>query len=357
MTEVTVPRDDERDAVLIAAVHRVLIAHAPARMRDRLHARLARLLHGVAPREGEKRIRREHAPFRLLAALLERDSHGVHAVRLPAAHPEQAPLRRDRDRVGLDVLDAPPRELERLDLRVVAHTKRRRGGVERRQMWSREAGVAVCRDRNRGADGESRAREVKSLRNGVHRANAVAWEPVRIGERTRLVRRRLRLGHGRELDVLGEQRVALLLEPPAAHLPERARRRPRLRLQDAQVLGLALERREARLRVRRRDDDLVKHPRLAVRRRAELSDLLRHLLRDLAVERDDPAERADRVRSHRGSVRLEDVAAASGSGRDAARVGVLDDDARRVRGREVADARVRRLRVEVVVVAHLLAVV
>jgi hypothetical protein len=39
-------------------------------------------------------------------------------------------------------------------------------------------GVAVCRDRNRGVMGGETRRERKSLRIGVHHANAVVWEPV-----------------------------------------------------------------------------------------------------------------------------------------------------------------------------------
>ena len=54
------------------------------------------------------------------------------------------------------------------------HAKRRRGGVQRRQLESK--GVERG-DRKRGALGGERRRE-KSLRIGVHHANAVVWEPV-----------------------------------------------------------------------------------------------------------------------------------------------------------------------------------
>ena len=53
--------------------------------------------------------------------------------------------------------------------------RRRRGGVERRQTMELK-GVAARRDRNRGAGGEMRAQ--KSLRNGVHNANANVRRPV-----------------------------------------------------------------------------------------------------------------------------------------------------------------------------------
>jgi hypothetical protein len=53
------------------------------------------------------------------------------------------------------------------------HTKRCRGGVERRQL---ELKGVEGGDRNRGVDGEMR--RAKSLRIGVHHANAVVWGPV-----------------------------------------------------------------------------------------------------------------------------------------------------------------------------------
>jgi len=54
------------------------------------------------------------------------------------------------------------------------HTSERRGGVERRQLELKgiEGG-----DRKRGVMGGERRRQ-KSLRIGVHHANAVVWEPV-----------------------------------------------------------------------------------------------------------------------------------------------------------------------------------
>jgi hypothetical protein len=50
----------QRDAVLVAASHGVLVAHGAARMHNGRDARLARLLHRVVPREGEERVRRHH---------------------------------------------------------------------------------------------------------------------------------------------------------------------------------------------------------------------------------------------------------------------------------------------------------
>ena len=58
------------------------------------------------------------------------------------------------------------------------HTSERRGGVERRQLELKgiEGG-----DRKRGVMGGERRRG-KSLRIGVHHANAVVWEPVYRGD-------------------------------------------------------------------------------------------------------------------------------------------------------------------------------
>jgi hypothetical protein len=39
--------------------------------------------------------------------------------------------------------------------------------------------VEVCRDRKRGVMSGEMRRETKSLRIGVHHANAVVWGPVR----------------------------------------------------------------------------------------------------------------------------------------------------------------------------------
>eukprot|EP00982_Pelagococcus_subviridis_P013224 31231-Pelagococcus_subviridis.AAC.8 len=69
-----------------------------------------------------------------------------------------------------------PRELERPVLEVPLrsfHTSERRGGVQRRQL--KVKGVEGG-DSKRGVGGETR-RE-KSLRIGVHHADAVAWGPV-----------------------------------------------------------------------------------------------------------------------------------------------------------------------------------
>ena len=82
----------------------------------------------------------------------------------------------------------------------------------------------------------------------------------------------------------------------------------------------------------------------------DVGDLLGHLDGDLAVDRDHPAERRDRVARVRLAVRLGDV----GADRDAARVGVLDDGDRRLG--EVVRGPPRRVGVDVVVVRHLLAV-
>ncbi len=81
----------------------------------------------------------------------------------------------------------------------------------------------------------------------------------------------------------------------------------------------------------------------------DVGELRGHRRRDGPVRRDHTAVGADRIARVRLAVRLGDVRA----DRDAARVGVLDDrDARLV---EVVGGAARRLGVDVVVVAHLLA--
>jgi len=55
------------------------------------------------------------------------------------------------------------------------HTSECRGGVHRRQLKLK--GVEVGRDCERGTLGGEK-RRAKSLRNGVHYADAVVWEPV-----------------------------------------------------------------------------------------------------------------------------------------------------------------------------------
>ena len=57
-----------------------------------------------------------------------------------------------------------------------------------------------------------------------------------------------------------------------------ARRRPRLCLQNAQCLGLALQLGQTLRRVPWSDDDLIEHARLAVSGAAELADLSGQLL-------------------------------------------------------------------------------
>mmetsp|Transcript_3472 Transcript_3472/g.14174 ORF Transcript_3472/g.14174 Transcript_3472/m.14174 type:complete len:345 (+) Transcript_3472:164-1198(+) len=287
MAEVPVTGGEERDAVLVAAVDGVLVAHGAAGVCDSLDARLTSLLDGITPCEGKERIGREHRTLRFVPGLLQRDPHRVDPVRLPRTHAQEPALGGDGDGVGLDVLDDPPRELERLVLFV--------GGV--------------------------------------------------------------RVGDDLEVDILGDEAIGGLLQPAAANLAEGGRRGPGIGLKDAKVLGLALEHFETLLGVRRGDDDLVEHAGLVVRRGPELAELLGHLLGQLAVERDDPAKRGDGIGADRLAVGLEDVPIAARRGRGAAGVGVLDDHAGGVGGWEVADARERRLGVEVVVVGHLFAVV
>ena len=60
MPEVPHARGQQRDAVLVAAVHGVLVALAPARVHDGRHACLARNLHRVLPGEGEEGVAGQH---------------------------------------------------------------------------------------------------------------------------------------------------------------------------------------------------------------------------------------------------------------------------------------------------------
>ena len=149
-----------------------------------------------------------------------------------------------------------------------------------------------------------------------------------------------------------------MLEPAAADLTQALRRaRARLGFQNAQRLGLPLQHFQTFGSVRRGDDDFVKHTRLAIRRRAELTNLTRHVRVDGAVERNDTTESGDRVGAHGHAVSLEQVAVGAARAGDAARVGVLDDDARRIARRVVARAAVRGVSIQIVIVAHFLTVV
>mmetsp|Transcript_69225 Transcript_69225/g.219017 ORF Transcript_69225/g.219017 Transcript_69225/m.219017 type:complete len:497 (-) Transcript_69225:383-1873(-) len=162
----------------------------------------------------------------------------------------------------------------------------------------------------------------------------------------------LGLGHARPLDLLGDNVVEVLLQPTVANLAQGAAiGGSRGGLEDAERLALALEDLEALGGVGGRHHDLVEHARLPIRGRAELADLAGEVRVHLVVEGHNAAKRADGVGDHGVAVALELV---GGSGH-AAGVGVLDDDAGGVH--EVAHAVVRRISVEVVVVAHLLAVV
>ena len=92
----------------------------------------------------------------------------------------------------------------------------------------------------------------------------------------------------------------------------------------------------------RRDDDLGEN----------LGDGARRLGVERAVERDDAAERRDRIAGERLAIGVEQVFAFG----DAARIGVLDDGAgRRARRIELGDAFVGRVGVVDVVVGELLA--
>mmetsp|Transcript_28192 Transcript_28192/g.61788 ORF Transcript_28192/g.61788 Transcript_28192/m.61788 type:complete len:248 (-) Transcript_28192:1432-2175(-) len=116
MAEVADASGEERHAVLVAAVYGVLITHGPPGVHDGRNARLARLLHRVAPREGEEGVRGHHATLHLLPGLLERDLHALDAVGLAGAHAQHAVALGDGDGVGLDVLHAGPGELDVLHL-------------------------------------------------------------------------------------------------------------------------------------------------------------------------------------------------------------------------------------------------
>mmetsp|Transcript_2025 Transcript_2025/g.6480 ORF Transcript_2025/g.6480 Transcript_2025/m.6480 type:complete len:456 (+) Transcript_2025:125-1492(+) len=279
---------DESDAVLVAHVYGVLIAHGSAGVGDSLHARLARDFNRVAPGKGEKRIRGEHGALRFVARLFEGDAHGVHAVGLTRAHTEQTTGGGDGNGVGLDVLHRAPRELERFEL----------------------------------------------------------------------LRRGLDVGHGFKRNVLWHQRVRGLFEPPAADLAQAlCRTLSGLGFQNTQSLRLALQHFQTFGGVRRGDDDFVKHARLAVGGRTELANFTRHVRIDRAVESNDTTERRDGIGAHSHAVSFEKVAARAARARDAARVGVLHDDARRVARGVIARATIRSVGIEVVVVTHFLAVV
>jgi hypothetical protein len=93
----------KRDAVFIAAVNAVLVPHAAARVRDGCHARLAGLLHGVAPAAGRRaagagavRVRAQHLlAAGSLATLASRQRRGNHTVRTPLS-PRMRAARRPR---------------------------------------------------------------------------------------------------------------------------------------------------------------------------------------------------------------------------------------------------------------------
>ena len=155
-------------------------------------------------------------------------------------------------------------------------------------------------------------------------------------------RRRLAGGQGPARRVVAGRvdPVRHLHQDAAADLLDLGRRRtPGRRHEHPQVLLLAqhLDRLGG---VGRRHDHLGE----------DLRDLLGQLGGDLLVDRDHPAERGHRVTGVRLAVRLGHVRA----DRDAARVGVLDD--RHARLGEVVGAAPGGVRVDVVVVGHLLAV-
>ena len=172
---------------------------------------------------------------------------------------------------------------------------------------------------------------------------------AQVGE---LLLRGLRLRDDLVVDLLGGDLVGVLQEPAATHLPQRtAAARAGLRLEDAQVLRLALEHAQALLRVRGGDDDLVEHAGRAVGGVAVLAQLAGEVLIEGAVEGDDAAESAHRVGDDGEAVGLAEVVAGGG----AAGVRVLHDDAGGLG--EVVDGVPGGVGVEVVVVGELLAVV
>mmetsp|Transcript_1941 Transcript_1941/g.3328 ORF Transcript_1941/g.3328 Transcript_1941/m.3328 type:complete len:578 (-) Transcript_1941:183-1916(-) len=287
MAEVADSIGEEGDAVLIAAVHRVLVAHGAAGVHNGGDTRLARLLHAVAPRKGEERVGGHHRALNLLPRLLQSDLHTLHAVRLPTAHAQHPVVLGDGDGVGLDVLDAGPGELDILHLLL----------------------------------------------------------------------RGLLLADAREGDVRRLERVHVLVQPPAAHLAQLPSARVAwLGLKNAQRLRLALESGKPLLCVSGCDHDLVEHSGVVVCRGAELADLLRQLHRQGAVERHNASKGTDGIGADCKAVGLKQILGGVGGGRgDAARVGVLHNH---TRGRvKVAHRGKGGLGVEVVVVAHLLAVV
>ena len=107
---------DEGDAVLVAHVHGVLVAHGTAGMGDGFDAGLTRDLHGIAPSEREEGVRGENGALRLFARLFEGDANRVHAVGLAGAHAEKSTGGGDGDGVGLDVLDRAPGKLQGFEL-------------------------------------------------------------------------------------------------------------------------------------------------------------------------------------------------------------------------------------------------
>mmetsp|Transcript_1653 Transcript_1653/g.3646 ORF Transcript_1653/g.3646 Transcript_1653/m.3646 type:complete len:417 (-) Transcript_1653:585-1835(-) len=169
--------------------------------------------------------------------------------------------------------------------------------------------------------------------------------------------RGLLLRHDAELNVLGRQVIAVLIQVAASNLPERLRLGiVRLCLQDSQRLGLAFQSLEAFVGEAGGDDDFIKHPRLAVCWAPELPDLASELFGDGPVECDDAAKGAHGVGPHTGPVRFNQpsVAFAISGGGHSAGVGVLHDNAGCFV--EVTHARVRRIRVQEIVEAHLFAV-
>src|SRR5690606_29375233 len=117
VAEVAGSGEDHRDSVLVAAVDAVLVAEGAAGVDDDLDAGLAGFLDGVAPGEREEGIAGEDGPGHFVAGLLHRDFDALHAVRLAAAHAEEAAVLRNGDGVALHVLYAAPGELQVFELR------------------------------------------------------------------------------------------------------------------------------------------------------------------------------------------------------------------------------------------------
>mmetsp|Transcript_15760 Transcript_15760/g.32634 ORF Transcript_15760/g.32634 Transcript_15760/m.32634 type:complete len:249 (-) Transcript_15760:1168-1914(-) len=116
MLEMSNACGEQGHVVLVAALDGIAVSDAAAWVDDGLHSGLAGLLDRVVPREWEEGVAGHDRALDLIRRLLDRNLHALHAVGLPRPHAQKPLALGDGDGVRLDVLHAPPSELQVLQL-------------------------------------------------------------------------------------------------------------------------------------------------------------------------------------------------------------------------------------------------